>query len=457
VQTDLGLWLLVWIAVALYGLAIAAELTIPNSGRGEIRSRNEDNSRQAAAIEQLVRDPGMLLISLQVLRTMALVVIGAATARLLPETLPVLQVLAAALLVGILVLMGQAVQRHWVLARAGAVAWTIAPITLFFTHVLWPVSALVRKLSGRSNLSAEELLSDNVLLSENGLRLLLNMGENDDPILESEKEMIASILEMDDTAAREVMVPRIDVVALNVETTFQGALDVILEAGHSRIPVYEDNIDKIVGMLYAKDLLLCFRENRIDTSIRDLLRPTYFVPVSKKVNILLRDMQKHRVHIAVVVDEYGGTAGLVTIEDILEEIVGEIQDEYDAEEDVHVEIVGPDAYLLNSRLDIYSLSKLLDTELPNEDADTLGGLIYSILGHVPEQGEAVEVHGWQFTVLSIEGNRIDQVRADKLSDSEGDEVADDERVTHARSNGSDLPATDGNHPLSIPDSQAENR
>jgi CBS domain containing-hemolysin-like protein len=239
-------------------------------------------------------------------------------------------------------------------------------------------------------------------------------GEDEEPILDSEKQMIASILEMDETVAREVMVPRMDIVALNVETSLRDALAVIIEAGHSRVPVYEENTDRIVGLLYAKDLLKCFQEDRSDIPIRSLLRPAYFVPASKKVNTLLREMQRDRIHIAVVVDEYGGTAGLVTIEDILEEIVGEIQDEYDQEAEIYVQALGPDTYLLNARFDIYSLAKLLDAELPEEDADTLGGMIYSVLGHVPEQGESVAVGGWRFTVLELEGRRIEQVRAEPV-------------------------------------------
>ena len=142
--------------------------------------------------------------------------------------------------------------------------------------------------------------------------------------------MIASILEMDETVAREVMVPRMEVVAIEAGTSLREGLDVINAAGHSRIPVYQDDLDHVVGFLYAKDLLRCFQKNQYDVPISALLRPAYFVPVSKKVNALLREMQKRHVHVAMVVDEYGGTAGLVTIEDIIEEIVGEIQDEYDA-------------------------------------------------------------------------------------------------------------------------------
>jgi putative hemolysin len=251
------------------------------------------------------------------------------------------------------------------------------------------------------------------LLSEGGLRLLLEVGEQE-TIQESEKQMIASILEMDETVAREVMVPRMEVVAIEMGTSLAEALDVINAAGHSRIPVYHDDLDQVAGFLYAKDLLRCFQKNQYDVPISSLLRPAYFVPVSKKVNAVLREMQKRHVHVAIVVDEYGGTAGLVTIEDIIEEIVGEIQDEYDAEEGALVQPIGQGAYLLNARYDLYSLSKLLDADFPDDDADTLAGLIYSVLGSVPELGEVVEVGGWRFTVLSLDGRRIDQVRAEPL-------------------------------------------
>ena len=155
------------------------------------------------------------------------------------------------------------------------------------------------------------------------------------------------------------------------------------------------------------------------------------MPVSKKVNTLLREMQRDHVHIAMVVDEYGGIAGLVTIEDILEEIVGEIQDEYDPDGESYVQLLEPNRYILNARLDLYTLAKLLDTELPEEDADTLGGLIYSELGHVPVAGETVKVGGWRFTVLSLKGRRIEEVRAEAISvHAHATGLADDEAVAN---------------------------
>ena len=229
--------------------------------------------------------------------------------------------------------------------------------------------------------------------------------------------MIASILDMEETVAREVMVPRIDIVASNVETSLSDALTVIIDAGHSRLPIYEGDIDRIIGFLYAKDLLKCMGEGQTDVAIRDLLRPAYYVPASKKLNTLFREMQKQRVHVSVVVDEYGGTAGLVTIEDILEEIVGEIEDEYDTVEDEFIQTVGPNSYLLNARLDVDSLVELLNIELPEEHADTLGGLMYSLLGRVPEQGDSVEYADLLFTVIEVDGRRIDRVRVDPQASS----------------------------------------
>jgi CBS domain containing-hemolysin-like protein len=299
--------------------------------------------------------------------------------------------------------------------RSLHIALALAPVMQATVFLLWPITVLVRRVGRQVGNHEEDTSVETALLSDDGLRRLISAAEEEEPIQESEKQMIASILEMDETVAREVMVPRIDMVALNVETDLQEALSVIIGAGHSRIPVYEENIDQIVGFLYAKDILKVFANHEANVPIRTLLRPPYLVPSSKKVNTLLQEMQRDRVHIAMVVDEYGGIAGLVTIEDILEEIVGEIHDEYDADEETYVQMLGPNQYVLNGRLDLYTLAKLLDTELPDEDADTLGGLIYSELGHVPVVGESMEVGGWHFTVLSLEGRRIEEVRAELIT------------------------------------------
>jgi CBS domain containing-hemolysin-like protein len=237
----------------------------------------------------------------------------------------------------------------------------------------------------------------------------------------TEEEMIYSVFALGDTLAREVMVPRIDIVALDVGSSLEQALDVVICAGHSRIPVYEGSIDNVVGVLYAKDLLKLWQDKQEAVALGEILRQAYFVPESKKVDGLLEDMQQRKVHIVIVVDEYGGTAGLVTIEDIVEEIVGEIQDEYDAEEPL-VEQTGDHEYVFSARVDLDDFNRLIGTEFPTEMGDTLGGFIYSQLGKVPVPGESVRFDGLVIEVLTVTGRRIRKVRVswERTEENEND-------------------------------------
>lgn len=417
------------LSLAVVWFAVAIELALTISNRGEIREMSENGDRRATKAEQILQDPDRLLLTAMVLKTAGLTAAGASVIRMQPAGAPTAQFLIA------VVLTWAAATLVRVLARAAAVRWPLgislrsAGIMRTVTVLTWPIYTLLRKIGSWLGDEGSEELKENGFLSEEAIRLLIDVSD-EDPFLDSEKQMITSILEMDETVAREVMVPRIDVVALDVKTSLRDALDVVIEAGHSRLPVYEDSIDQIVGFLYAKDLLQCFQENRDDMPISTLLRPVNFVPETKKVDSLMREMQKRRVHVSMVVDEYGGTAGLITIEDILEEIVGEIQDEYDEEQDTLVQAVDEGEYIIYARYDLYSLSKLLDMDLSDEEADTLGGLLYSFMGHVPEQGESVEIKGWRFTVLSLEGRRIEQVRAEVIKPSEEDvAVESDDTLT----------------------------
>ncbi|PJF47505.1 MAG: HlyC/CorC family transporter [Chloroflexi bacterium] len=247
------------------------------------------------------------------------------------------------------------------------------------------------------------------LVTEEELKTMVDVGEEEGLIEEGEKEMILSVLDFGDTVAREVMVPRIAMVALDVNTPFDEVLDVVISAGHSRIPVYRGTIDEIIGILYAKDLLTALRDGT-KPPLEQMLRPAYFTPESKRVIELLHELQKRRVHVSIVVDEYGGTAGLVTIEDILEEIVGEIQDEYDAEEPDIVPLPEGNGYILDAGMNIEDAGELLQVELPKGESDTLGGFIYDQLGKVPVVGEQVEHDGFIFEVLAVNDRRILKVK-----------------------------------------------
>lgn len=436
-------------ALLTVGFAIAAETSMTTINRGDLRKMVEAGDGQAKDVDQLLRDPAQLLLTLSLLKTGGVLAAGGAMARMLPDSMSFSELFITGVIAWVVLAALNAAGRSWVRTRTLTVARALAPAMRVAVVILWPFTLLVSRAGRHVGENEADERVEAALLSDNGLRRLVDAAEEEEPIEESEKQMIASILEMDETVAREVMVPRIDMVSLSVEATLQEALVVIMEAGHSRIPVYEENIDQIVGFLYAKDVLKVLAANQSNVAIRTLLRPTYFVPVSKKVNTLLREMQRDRVHIAMVVDEYGGIAGLVTIEDILEEIVGEIQDEYDEDEEASIQLEEPNRYVLNARLDLYTLAKLLDTELPEEDADTLGGLIYSELGHVPVAGETMRIGNWLFTVLSLQGRRIDEVRAEMLAPQDGTQPDANEHSTNQFSDASIESPTSSQLPSSL--------
>lgn len=226
--------------------------------------------------------------------------------------------------------------------------------------------------------------------------------------------MIVSIFRLGDTFAREIMVPRIDILALEVNTPIDQAMDALQQSGHSRVPVYKDSVDNILGLLYAKDLLRFWRTGQQEASLSELLRPAYFIPEAKMVDELLAELQAKRIHMAIVVDEYGGVAGLVTLEDIVEEIVGEIRDEYDQAEELIYQAINDDEFIFQGRIDLDDFNDIMGTQLPNSEADTLGGLIYSRIGRVPTAGDNVKIEDLELTVEQVSGQRIRKVRAQRM-------------------------------------------
>ncbi|MDR2482061.1 MAG: hemolysin family protein [Treponema sp.] len=227
--------------------------------------------------------------------------------------------------------------------------------------------------------------------------------------LESEQqEMIRGVVELSDTTAREVMIPRTDTVFLSADTPHDELLTTISESGHSRFPVYEDTIDNVIGILYVKDALKCL-VRRETINVRALLRKPFFVPLSKHIDQLLRELRRRRVHIAVVVDEYGGVAGIVCMEDIIEEIIGDIQDEFDNEREDILDL-GENSYLCDARVNLEDLSEALGISLPAEDFDTLGGFVFDLFGKIPVKYEKAVYEGHDFIIQEMEGHRINTVK-----------------------------------------------
>lgn len=278
-------------------------------------------------------------------------------------------------------------------------------------------------------------------ITEEEIMTLVDAGHTGGTIEEEEKDMIYSVLQLDQTRVSEVMVPRIDIVAVELNQSLDEAADVFVRSGYSRIPVYDENIDNIKGLLYAKDLLARWKDDgdAEEERIEDLMRPAYYVPETKRADELLKEIQSQKVHIAIVVDEYGGTAGLVTIENIIEEIIGDIQDEYDVNEEAEYEQSGPDEYTVDASIDLDDFNDLLDVDLPTEDSDTLGGYIYTYFGRVPVIGETIENDDLLMQVMSVDGRRIRKVhvlRKHRTDESEFSEASsnsadEQEQVTRA--------------------------
>jgi putative hemolysin len=294
---------------------------------------------------------------------------------------------------------------------AGLLTFAVAPFSLVVSAVSRLVSVLVSAPPQHVELDVNGNGSDRPERDSHG----------DDDIEDDEHEMISGILGMEEDTVREIMVPRPDVIAVPVEMSVVDVVEVARQAGHSRIPVYQESIDRIVGLVYAKDLLRFVKEDARDARLEDQIRPAFFVPESKRVDELLRDLKVAKVHIAIVVDEYGGTAGLVTIEDILEEIVGEIQDEYDRESPLF-ERVAPGEAIVDGRMNVEELAELFDADFAKDENGTVGGFVQRRLGHIPEAGETIYADGFTIEVQMVENHRVRKVRV--AYDPERDAVAD---------------------------------
>jgi len=272
---------------------------------------------------------------------------------------------------------------------------------------------LVRRLSGIPQTTAQEEQEEKQEEFLNGLEQRRMEGVVD----EEEQQMIENVLQLSNTTAGEIMTPRTDIVALEVNSDLQTVLDTINRAGHTRVPVYEDNIDNIIGLVYAKDLLTEFNKRPEDFNLRDKIREAYFVPETKPLRVLLHEFQNQKLHIAVVLDEYGGTAGIITLEDILEELVGEITDEYEKAPPEPVKEIDPNTFEVDAKTRVNDLNDMFDLDLPeDEDYDTIGGFVFSHLGYIPKSGETFDYRDLKFTILSAEPRRIRRLKIQKIPD-----------------------------------------
>jgi len=447
------------VLILVGGFFAASEIALITAKRHRLQQLAEDGNGAARTAARLTEDPSRFLATIQIAITFLGFLAGAVGAVAfssgladLIDEIPLAPIQEASDTIAFVVMtlvialasivVGELVPKTLALNFPERLALFVArPIGLLQTLLLpivWGVTRLsailVRLMGGKEK-------PQGGYLSTEELKMLVETGSREGGIEEEEKEMIHGVIELGDKRVHEVMIPRIGIRAVNVDDTLDEVLDMIVRAGHSRLPVFEESLDNIVGILYAKDLLPYLKGNGLgngEIDIRSLVRPPVYVPESKPVDDLLHEMQVAKRHIAIVVDEYGGTAGLVTMEDVVEEIVGEIQDEYDSE-DPMVEDVSSDeveAYRLDGRVsmdDLRDLFELSDDDEPDEDAyDTVGGFVVHRVGRIPLPGAEIPFRdGIVIRVDTAEPRRVAKVVASRPRPLPGDEESTSHSYTDA--------------------------
>lgn len=421
--------ILLFVLIFINAFFAASEIAVITVNDNKLRHMAEEGNEKASLLARLLSQPSSFLAAIQVGVTLAGLLSSAiasesfadritmlfAGTTVSPSLVKALSIIVITILLSYFTLVfGELVPKRIAMQNPEKIAFGVVGTLNFVSKVFRPFVAFLAfstnsivRLFGISG----EAESNNV--TEEEIRMMVDVGEETGVIEESEKEMINNVFEFNDRFAYEIMTHRTDISAVELTATLQEIIEIGLNEGYSRIPVYEDDLDDIVGVLYVKDLLrFVGRELDKEFDIRDFMHPPLFVPESKRCRELFKVLKLQKMHMAIVIDEYGGTAGIVTMEDLLESIVGNIQDEYDHEEE-EFSVIDESTFDIDGTTDIEEVCRLLDTELPEGEYDTLGGLIIEKLGRIPRENEhpSIDMGGFTFTVESVDERRIDRVKA----------------------------------------------
>ncbi len=431
--------ILVGVLIALNAFFALAETALISVRRTRIKQLVEEGNKAAHVVQKLLVNPTRFMATAQIGVTLVgflASAIGAVTLaeplalvlqrvdwRLISDNSLGLSVFIVTSIVGFVTLViGEVAPKSLALQNSEKISLFCGGIINFISIIMLPVvktvtvtsDLIVRPFGGHVRYTTP-------ILTEEELKMLVQAGEEEGVLEEEEKAMIHSIFEFTDTIARQVMVPRIDMKCIEVTSSLEELLEVVMRYGHSRIPVYDENVDSILGIVHAKDLLPVLASELKDFDVRQVMRSAYFIPETKKVDELLAEFKRSKIQMAIVRDEYGGTAGVVTLEDLLEEIVGDIMDEYDIEERM-IEIIDPDHAIVSARIDVDDLNEQMNIEIPeSEDYETVGGFVFGILGHQPEEGETVEHDDVTFTIKTLVGGRLHKIAVERHPKPEHDE------------------------------------
>lgn len=408
---------LVFLALLLISaLFSSSETAFTALNKARVRKLKDQKVKGAALLERLIEDQQRLLSTLLVGNNLVNIFIASLATKLATDYFGNAGVgIATGIVTFLIIIFGEITPKNYAVRHAERVALLAAPLIAALSYILYPVAKIFVLLSnGLLKILGQEVIKGQPFLTPEEIKAIVAIGEEEGVLEEEERKMIHSILEFGDTIVKEIMVPRTDMVTLPEDATLKEALEVARNEGYSRIPVYSGSIDNIVGILYVKDIIAFLEKGKMDLKVKEIMREPFFVPETKRVDELLREFQKNKTHMAIVLDEYGGTAGLVTLEDVLEEIVGEIFDEYDFKEEARLEQTGENEWIADGKLDVDAIEEYFGIEITEEETETLGGFVSSLLGHVPEVGEKCTFDGLEFEVLSVANRRVDKIKIRKI-------------------------------------------
>jgi putative hemolysin len=389
----------------------SSEVALISITRAKVRTLVNEGKPGSAAIAALKESPEHLLITILIGNTFVNIAAGSIATAVAIQIFGDLGVgIATGFVVIMLLIFGEIGPKIYAARATDSFALTIAPIILFLSRLLTPVIWLVEKVSPTLGIGKDVA---EPAVTEEEIKEWIDVGKEEGTIEQDEQDMLYSVLEFGDTTAREIMTPRVDVILIEDTNSFEDVIRIFNESGFSRIPVYHDQIDNITGILNVKDVFAAMVARRKDSTIREVMYDPTFVPDTKKIDDLLKELQVHRVQMAVVIDEYSSFVGIVTVEDILEELVGDIMDEYDKDEP-EVQEIAPGVFVVDAQMWVEDINERMSLNLPTDESyETIGGLIIDRLGHLPlHPGEKVEipVENVTLTVMQMHGRRIVKVK-----------------------------------------------
>lgn len=421
--------------IILSGLMVAAETALIAASDNQVEEDIESGNKKAKRVYEVITEPKQYLITLQVLTTLSAIVNGAIALDAFSSDVvlwfnsstmwiePVVLIIVAALLLVFHVVFGQLIPRRLANKHPESFAYALIGMVIFLKKIFTPLTFILTTLSTLLGRLFGLLPSEGERrVTEEEIRNIVEESSKSGSIDEDESEMIQNVFDFSDTTVDTIMTHRTEISALNVKSTKKEIFDYVLKEQFTRFPVYQGSIDHIIGTLHVKDLLQ-FVENKDERfSLKRLLRPPYFIPESKKTSELFKEMQMKKNHIAIVLDEYGGTAGIVTIEDLIEEVLGNIKDEYDDDE-IEIKEINDDMFEVDGLISINDVEDIIEADLPVDDYDTLSGFILGKLGRFPDDHEKVVIEYNQFTfeVLEREGKVISKVRVTRTPKADDDD------------------------------------